>query len=150
MFLGPSLAFMIVYVWARRNPFMRMSFLGLFEFDAPYLPWVMMGFGMLLGQSPTHDLLGVLAGHLYYFLEDVYPATTGRRPLRTPSILKRICGELRPRQAPRAAQPVRVAPRAPLGDADGVRQRNVAANDDNNRFNQEDNGNGVVFDQHDQ
>jgi hypothetical protein len=76
MFLGPSLAAIIVYVWARRNPHLRMSFLGLFEFDAPYLPWVMMGFGLLLGNSPYNDLLGIIVGHLYYFLADVYPAQT--------------------------------------------------------------------------
>ena len=39
-FLGSSLAFMMVYVWARRNEYVRMSFLGLFQFRAPYLPWV--------------------------------------------------------------------------------------------------------------
>ena len=31
-FLGSSLAFMMVYVWARRNDDVRMSFLGLFNF----------------------------------------------------------------------------------------------------------------------
>merc|ERR1711879_159225 len=73
MFLAPSLAFMVVYVWSRRNPSVNMSFLGLFTFSAPYLPWVILGFGLLLGQSPMHDLLGIAAGHVYYYLEDVYP-----------------------------------------------------------------------------
>ena len=41
-FLGSSLAFMMVYVWARRNDDVRMSFLGLFTFRAPYLPWVLL------------------------------------------------------------------------------------------------------------
>ena len=31
-FLGSSLAFMMVYVWGRRNELVRMSFLGLFQF----------------------------------------------------------------------------------------------------------------------
>eukprot|EP00475_Leptophrys_vorax_P030823 TRINITY_DN4646_c0_g1_i2.p1 TRINITY_DN4646_c0_g1~~TRINITY_DN4646_c0_g1_i2.p1 ORF type:complete len:185 (+),score=5.70 TRINITY_DN4646_c0_g1_i2:194-748(+) len=39
-FLGSSLTFMMVYVWGRRNPNVQMSFLGLFNFTAPYLPWV--------------------------------------------------------------------------------------------------------------
>lgn len=64
-FLGSSLAFMMVrdphdgarslihthsltvvlpisqvYVWGRRNEYVRMSFLGLFQFRAPFLPWV--------------------------------------------------------------------------------------------------------------
>lgn len=87
LFLGPSLAFVVVYVWSRRNVNVRMSFLGLFTFNAPYLPWVILGFGLLLGQSPLYDLLGIAVGHLYYFLEDVYPATSGRRLLKTPGIL---------------------------------------------------------------
>ena len=50
-FLGSSLAFMMVYVWARRNEDVRMSFLGLFNFRAPYLPWVLLGFSVLLVRS---------------------------------------------------------------------------------------------------
>lgn len=29
-----------VYVWSKQNPFIHMSFLGLFTFTAAYLPWV--------------------------------------------------------------------------------------------------------------
>jgi len=88
MFLAPSLAFVIVYVWSRRNPHITLSFLGLFTFSAPYLPWVIIGFGMLLNHSLVSDLLGVVVGHIYYFLEDIYPQTSGRRLLRTPGIIK--------------------------------------------------------------
>jgi len=90
MFLAPSLAFMIVYVFGRRNPHITMSFLGLFNFPAPYLPWVILGFGLFLGHSPIFDLLGIVIGHFYYFLEDVYPQISGRRILRTPGFLKQI------------------------------------------------------------
>ncbi|XP_061341010.1 derlin-2.2-like isoform X2 [Gastrolobium bilobum] len=31
---------MMVYVWSKRNPFIHMSFLGLFTFTAAYLPWL--------------------------------------------------------------------------------------------------------------
>jgi len=88
MFLAPSLAFMVVYVWSRRNPYVSLSFLGLFNFTAPFLPWVILGFGVLLGQSPVYDLLGIVVGHIYYFLEDVYPRTSGRRILATPGFIK--------------------------------------------------------------
>lgn len=30
----------------------------------------------------------MIAGHAYYFLEDVYPRMTGRRPLKTPAFIK--------------------------------------------------------------
>jgi len=90
MFLAPSLAFVIVYVWSRRNPHVTLSFLGLFNFSAPYLPYVIIGFGMLLNHSPVSDLLGVIVGHIYFFLEDVYPVTSGRRLLKTPSFIKAL------------------------------------------------------------
>jgi len=32
--------FLQVYVWSKQNPFIHMSFLGLFTFTAAYLPWV--------------------------------------------------------------------------------------------------------------
>jgi hypothetical protein len=50
-FLGSSLTFMMVYIWARRNPLVRMTFLGLFTFTAPYLPWVLLCFSVLLGND---------------------------------------------------------------------------------------------------
>lgn len=44
----------------------------------------------MLGQPPGHDLLGIVAGHVYYFLSDVYPQTSGRRILTTPGVLKAL------------------------------------------------------------
>ncbi|KAG2428294.1 hypothetical protein HXX76_010444 [Chlamydomonas incerta] len=87
-FLGSSLTFMMVYVWGRRHQYVNLSFLGIFNFTAPYLPWVLLAFSLMLGSSPVVDLMGMAAGHVYYFLEDVYPRISGRRPLRTPALLR--------------------------------------------------------------
>jgi len=93
-FLGSPLAFTLVYIWSRRNPYVRMSFLGLFVFSAPFLPWVLLGFSLLLGgQMPAGDIMGIVVGHLYYFLEDVWPrepASGGTRFLKTPWIIERL------------------------------------------------------------
>ncbi|MBA0839653.1 hypothetical protein Goarm_005359 [Gossypium armourianum] len=51
---------------------------------------VLLGFSVLVGASAWVDLLGMIAGHAYYFLEDVYPRMTGRRPLKTPSLIKAL------------------------------------------------------------
>ena len=32
----------------------------------------------------------MIAGHAYYFLEEVYPRMTNRRPLKTPSFIKAL------------------------------------------------------------
>lgn len=89
-FLGSSLTFMMVYLWGRRNPYNRMNFLGLFPFTAPYLPWVLLSFSFVLGNNGTVDLLGIFVGHLYYFLEDVYPRMirSRYRILKTPKFLE--------------------------------------------------------------
>lgn len=91
-FFGPSLTFMMVYVWGRRNARQLVSFLGMLSFRAPYLPWVLLLFSFVLGSSPTMDLLGILAGHIYYYMADVYPAMTGVTLLKTPRILQILVG----------------------------------------------------------
>ena len=87
--LGPSLTYVLSYLWSRRNPYIRMNFLGLFVFPAPYLPWVLLGFTVLMvGYFPTGNLLGIAVGHIYYFLEDVwFREKGGTRWLKTPGWL---------------------------------------------------------------
>ncbi|XP_032899304.1 derlin-3 isoform X3 [Amblyraja radiata] len=90
-FLGQAFTIMLVYIWSRRNPFVRMNFFGLLNFQAPFLPWVLMGFSLLLGNSVIVDLLGIVVGHIYYFLEDIFPNQPGgMKLLVTPGFLKAI------------------------------------------------------------
>ncbi|KAK3811711.1 MAG: Der1-like family-domain-containing protein [Linnemannia elongata] len=134
-FLGSPLAFTLVYIWSRRNPSIPLNFLGLFVFTAPYLPWVLLGFTLLLNSHfPTGDLMGIAVGHIYYFFEDVWPkeqASGGRRYLQTPSFLTRprgvnISAELQdealPEQAnvePESEQSGTTAPTTTLPNASG-------------------------------
>mmetsp|Transcript_19453 Transcript_19453/g.29530 ORF Transcript_19453/g.29530 Transcript_19453/m.29530 type:complete len:240 (-) Transcript_19453:1527-2246(-) len=87
-FLGKSIISMMVYVWGRRNEDTKMSFLGFLTFNAPYLPWVILGFSLLMGQSITRDLIGIFVGHVYYFLEFVYPVTAEIRDLPIKRIME--------------------------------------------------------------
>jgi len=94
VFLGSALTIMLVYVWSRRNPFVRMNFFGLLNFQAPYLPWVLFAFSLLLGNSIIVDLMGIIVGHIYYFLEDVFPHQQGGfRILKAPRFLRWIFDE---------------------------------------------------------
>jgi len=94
-FLGHPLAFMMVYVWARgpENLHVRMSLLGMFPFNAPYLPWVLLGFSLLLGNPIETDLMGILVGHIYFFLDRVYPKVADvrgwrwQRPMNLPKVV---------------------------------------------------------------
>ena len=47
-----------VYVWSRRNPSIRMNFFGMITFNAPYLPYVLLAFTLLLGNSIVVDIMG--------------------------------------------------------------------------------------------
>ena len=94
-FLGHPLSFMMVYLWARDPDqyHVRMSFFGVLQFNAPYLPWVLLLFSLMLGNPVEMDLLGIVVGHTYYFLDYVYPQVAQLRGwsvkklMITPSIL---------------------------------------------------------------
>jgi hypothetical protein len=51
-----------------------------------------MGFSIILQNDwPYGDILGFAIGHIYYFLEDVYPrmpSSGGRRLLQAPTVIK--------------------------------------------------------------
>ena len=63
-FLGSALSSSLVYIWSRRNADTRLSFLGLLVFTAPYLPWVLMAFSLVLHSTiPKDEICGVIVGH---------------------------------------------------------------------------------------
>ncbi|MES1916197.1 MAG: hypothetical protein MHM6MM_008041 [Cercozoa sp. M6MM] len=103
-FLSPCLTFMMVYVWSRRNEWQQILLFGVVQLRAPWLPWVMVLFSLSLGGSIAADLVGIAVGHLYYYLQDVYPNMTPsrRRLLKTPAVLRRLFREQQ--QAPHVAE----------------------------------------------
>lgn len=104
-FFGSSLTFMMVYVWARRNENVMLSFLGLFPFRAPYLPWILLTFSAVVGSNAFYSMivdgLGILAGHLYFYIMDVLPRVAKLRGwelreggwLQAPVFVKWMFGE---------------------------------------------------------
>lgn len=113
-FLGSALSSTLVYIWSRRNRHTRLSFLGLFVFRAPYLPWVLILFSVALhGTVPKDELCGIVVGHsksgwmecvsgcsadvcltfalAWFFFSDVYPSIhPGHRPLEPPAWWHRL------------------------------------------------------------
>lgn len=65
VFLGQAFTIMLVYVWSRRNPYVRMNFFGVLSFNAPYLPWVLLLFSLLLGNNAIVDFMGKLKSVWY-------------------------------------------------------------------------------------
>jgi Derlin-2/3 len=96
-FLSPCLSAMMLYLWSRRNPTVQINFLEIFHFRAPFLPWFLLGFVIMFGFSPKYDLIGVGAGHIYYYLEDIIPKIPETRDvkiLKPPKMLVSICEKL--------------------------------------------------------
>ncbi|VDN99357.1 unnamed protein product [Rodentolepis nana] len=90
IFLSHVLTTMLVYVWSRNNPSVMLNILGLITVHAPYLPWVFFAISYILGNNATMDFVGIVIGHLYYVLEDVFPnQPNGFRILRTRNLLDR-------------------------------------------------------------
>lgn len=70
------------------NNVLKVKFCVMCFLQAPYLPWVLLGFSVLLGNAIYVDMMGIAVGHMYYFIEDVFPNQRGGfKLLKTPYIL---------------------------------------------------------------
>lgn len=78
----------VLYVWCQLNKDQIVMFWFGTQFKAMYLPWVLVGFNMIIRGGGMMELLGILVGHLYFFLMFKYPQDFGGSQfLTTPSIL---------------------------------------------------------------
>lgn len=89
-FTGPSLVFVLAYVWGREFPNARVNIHNLFEMKGFYMPWYMLLVELLLGNPIKQGLVGIAAGHLYYFLSVFYPISSGRNILKTPKWVHKL------------------------------------------------------------
>jgi len=47
-----------------------MNFMGMFNFKAPWLPWILLVVSLLMNEAlPIVDLVGVIVGHIYFYFE---------------------------------------------------------------------------------
>ncbi|XP_059432205.1 derlin-1 [Corylus avellana] len=112
-FLGISLVFMLVYVWSREFPNAQINIYGLVSLKAFYLPWAMLALDVIFGSSILPDLLGIIAGHLYYFLTVLHPLAGGKIILKTPKWVHKLVARWRI-----GAQPItRAQPESTTGAA---------------------------------
>jgi len=83
-FLGHNLSTFLVYVWARIFEGTDVNVMDLFFLKAELLPWFFSAQTWILeGEVPFADLLGIVIGHLYYYL-------TKQQLLQCPSFIKSI------------------------------------------------------------
>ncbi|GAB4852682.1 ER-associated protein degradation protein [Ancistrocladus abbreviatus] len=94
-FLGISLVFMLMYVWSREFPNAQINIYGLFTLKGFYLPWVMLGLDVIFGSPLLPNLLGIVAGHLFYFLTVLHPLAGGKNVLKTPRWVQKLVSRWR-------------------------------------------------------
>ncbi|GAB2219705.1 hypothetical protein Droror1_Dr00007342 [Drosera rotundifolia] len=94
-FLGISLVFMLVYVWSREYPNSQINIYGLFTLKGFYLPWMMLGLDVIFGSPLLPILLGIVSGHIYYFLTVLHPLAGGKNILKTPKWVHKIVARWR-------------------------------------------------------
>lgn len=83
----------IVYVWSRLYSLIQLNFLGIFTFNAVYLPYVLYSFSIMLGHNSMIDAIGIIVGHTYYYCTEIYPIITDQKIqlIKTPLFLQRWC-----------------------------------------------------------
>ncbi|CAM6127799.1 unnamed protein product [Calypogeia fissa] len=83
--------------------------MGVVSFQGFYLPWALLAVNTMLGHSFLPDLLGIIVGHVYYFLTVLHPRNGGQQLLKTPQWLFKLLVKYRigetPRSAPEAQPP---------------------------------------------
>ncbi len=77
----------VLYVWCQLNKDVVVNFWFGTRFKAMYLPWVLLAFNFILSGA-MFSLVGIVIGHLYFFLKFKYPQELGGASyLETPGIL---------------------------------------------------------------
>jgi len=86
--LMEPLVLAVLYIWCQTNKEQIVQFWFGTQFKAMYLPWILLGFNMILRGGGFLEIIGILVGHLYYFLKFRYPADYGGQDyLQTPEFL---------------------------------------------------------------
>ncbi|XP_058086517.1 derlin-1.2-like isoform X2 [Magnolia sinica] len=68
----------------RTADFLWMTIFGALSLLGFYLPWAFLALDLIFGAPLKPDILGIVAGHLYYFLSVLYPLSGRRNILKTP------------------------------------------------------------------
>ncbi|XP_054165456.1 derlin-1-like [Oppia nitens] len=88
MLLMDPMVLSVLYIWCNLNKDIIVNFWFGTQFKALYLPWVLLGFNIIMGGGGVDEIIGIIVGHLYYFIMYRYPEEHGGQSLlQTPSIL---------------------------------------------------------------
>lgn len=86
-FMSYPFTMMVLYIWSRRYPEENVQLYWLFTVSATYFPYVMIGLSYAFGNFGTTrlDAVGMLVGHVLWYLADIFPLIAGFSPLHAPA-----------------------------------------------------------------
>jgi len=89
MVLMDPMVLSVLYVWCNLHGEQIVSFWFGTRFPAKYLPWVLFAFNMVISGGGMAELMGIIIGHMYFFMKFQYPQQYGGQPLiHTPAFLE--------------------------------------------------------------
>ncbi|EGR32571.1 hypothetical protein IMG5_077370 [Ichthyophthirius multifiliis] len=71
--LSDSFLNMILYLWSRKNSNIMVHIFGIIPIQAPYITWFFVFLQIIFQDTIITDLIGILVGHIYYYLTEIYP-----------------------------------------------------------------------------
>ncbi|PKI39232.1 hypothetical protein CRG98_040361 [Punica granatum] len=74
----------------RTADYLWMLIFGAISLLGFYLPWAMLALDLIFGDPLMPDILGMVVGHLYYFLTVLHPLSGGKFILKTPLWVHKI------------------------------------------------------------
>eukprot|EP00758_Cryptobia_borreli_P000699 Tbor_TRINITY_DN1451_c0_g1::TRINITY_DN1451_c0_g1_i1::g.623::m.623/K13989/DERL2_3; Derlin-2/3 len=91
VFFSNSFVSAVLYTWSRRYPHEHIALFGLIPMKAPYMPYFVIAFYYFQGglHVAISEIIGLAAGHIVWYLEDVVPKVTGFDPMLPPAALRR-------------------------------------------------------------
>lgn len=87
----------MVYIWSKANHKQIVNLFGFIMIRAGYLPYFFFFWSLLLRGSLFFDVLGLMIGHVFYYLYFVVPKlpfTRGKNVLEAPKFVKHLIGFL--------------------------------------------------------
>ncbi|KAJ2452106.1 hypothetical protein EV183_003153 [Coemansia sp. RSA 2336] len=94
VFLGDVLVIALTYMWSRHYSFININLMGLFNFPAAYLSWIMVAFSSVVeNRWPVAEVAVILLSHMIWFLSEEWPRRAesgGKRVIYAPRFLCKL------------------------------------------------------------
>ena len=83
----------LVWIYCRRNEDRQMTIYA-FAFNAKIFPLALVAFHLIMGGYIVGYIMGIVAGHFYFFFHDMHPLTNGgKNYLQCPRFMYNLIGE---------------------------------------------------------